>query len=65
MRPITGKELCKLLEQNGWVLKRVRGSHFIYGKQGYWKIITVPVHGNTVLKPGLASKIAKDAEIQW
>jgi hypothetical protein len=25
--PITGPEICRLLEANGWRLERVRGSH--------------------------------------
>ncbi|HEX4120293.1 MAG TPA: type II toxin-antitoxin system HicA family toxin [Verrucomicrobiae bacterium] len=65
MRPITGKELCRRLGEAGWVLKRIHGSHHIFGKTGEWKIISVPVHGNQNIKPGLASRIAKDAGIAW
>jgi len=65
MRPITGKELCRLLIENGWTLKRIRGSHHIFGKPGEMKIITVPVHGSDTLKPGLANRIAKDTGISW
>ena len=67
MKPITGKEICRLLQQHGWILKlkRIRGSHHIFGKSGEIKIITVPVHGNQTLKPGLATRISKDANIVW
>jgi len=65
MRPITGKEICRLLTENGWTLRRIRGSHHIFGKAGESKIVTVPVHGNKVLKPGLANRIAKDAGLEW
>jgi predicted RNA binding protein YcfA (HicA-like mRNA interferase family) len=65
MKPITGKEMCRLLQQNGWILKRIRGSHHIFGKSGEIKIITVPVHGNATLKPGLANRISKDTNIVW
>jgi predicted RNA binding protein YcfA (HicA-like mRNA interferase family) len=65
MRPISGKELCRRLEEAGWRLKRINGSHHIYGKSGEWKIITVPVHGNAIIKPGLAVRIARDANIAW
>jgi predicted RNA binding protein YcfA (HicA-like mRNA interferase family) len=47
------------------VLKRIHGSQHIFGKTGEWKIISVPVHGNQNIKPGLASRIAKDAGIAW
>lgn len=53
MKTISGKELCKLLEQNQWELKRVNGSHHIYGKAGSVVRLSVPVHGNKDLKVGL------------
>jgi predicted RNA binding protein YcfA (HicA-like mRNA interferase family) len=65
MKPITGKEICRLLQQDGWILKRIRGSHHIFGKAGEFKIITVPVHGNATLKPGLANRISRDSGIIW
>jgi predicted RNA binding protein YcfA (HicA-like mRNA interferase family) len=65
MRSITGKELCRRLAEAGWTLKRIKGSHHIFGKTGEWKIIAVPVHGNQNIKPGLANRIAKDAGISW
>ena len=65
MRPITGKELCRRLNEAGWSLKRIHGNHHIFGKAGEWKIISVPVHGNHNVKPGLANRIARDANISW
>jgi predicted RNA binding protein YcfA (HicA-like mRNA interferase family) len=43
LKPITGTELCRKLEQPGWLLKRVRGSHHIFTKAGEKKILTMPV----------------------
>jgi predicted RNA binding protein YcfA (HicA-like mRNA interferase family) len=65
MRPITGKELCSKLNEAGWSLKRIHGSHHIFGKPGERKIISVPVHGNQTIKPGLATRIARDANLSW
>ena len=65
MRPIPGRELCRLLTVAGWTLKCIKGSHHIFGKAGERKIITVPVHGNKDLRPGLASAIARDANLNW
>jgi predicted RNA binding protein YcfA (HicA-like mRNA interferase family) len=65
LRPITGPELCRKLEEGGWILKRIRGSHHTYFKSGEIKILTVPVHGNREVKPGLANRIAKDAGLRW
>ncbi|MGA2736468.1 MAG: type II toxin-antitoxin system HicA family toxin [Bryobacteraceae bacterium] len=56
--------MCRMIEARGWVLQRIKGSHRIYSKQGERKIISVPVHGNRDLKPGLANRIARDAGIE-
>ena len=63
MKPIGGLEMCRLIEAKGWVLQRIKGSHHIYSKPGECKIISIPVHGNRDLKPGLANRIARDAGI--
>ena len=62
---LTGERMCRLLQEHGWTLKRIRGSHHIFGKAGEIKIITVPVHGSQTLKPGLATRISKDTNIVW
>lgn len=63
MKPITGKQLARLLERNGWRLLRVNGSHHIYGKAGFEARLSVPIHGNEPLKTGLARHLAKLAGI--
>jgi predicted RNA binding protein YcfA (HicA-like mRNA interferase family) len=55
--------MCRLIEKNGWSLRRIRGSHHIYSKQGEPKVISIPVHGSKSLKPGLAARIARDAGV--
>ncbi|HLH49279.1 MAG TPA: type II toxin-antitoxin system HicA family toxin, partial [Roseiarcus sp.] len=34
MRSVSGREFARLVEQRGWQLLRVAGSHHIYGKPG-------------------------------
>jgi predicted RNA binding protein YcfA (HicA-like mRNA interferase family) len=34
MKSISGKALCKIVERQGWQLKRITGSHHIYAKEG-------------------------------
>ena len=65
MKPITGVELCDLLEHSGWILQRISGSHHIYAKAGERKVLSIPVHGNRNLKRGLASRLARDANLKW
>ncbi len=50
------KELLKLLKQDGWEVKRIRGSHHILQKGE--KTETIPVHGKDV-PAGLLNAILK------
>jgi predicted RNA binding protein YcfA (HicA-like mRNA interferase family) len=63
MRSISGKEFAKILEQNGWQLLRINGSHHIYGKLNNPVRISVPIHGNQALKPGLLRHFLKVANL--
>ena len=63
MRPLTGKELCRLLVRQGWELARIHGSHHIYRKEGRPERISVPVHGSNPLKRGLQASLLKIAGI--
>ncbi|MDD9869809.1 MAG: type II toxin-antitoxin system HicA family toxin [Gammaproteobacteria bacterium] len=59
MKAVSGKRFCRILESEGWELKRVNGSHHIYAKAGSAARISVPVHGNTSLKAGLQKHLIK------
>ena len=63
MKAISGKTLCKIVERNGWELKRVTGSHHIYAREGVDVIISIPVHSNRDLPKGTLKSIMKDAEL--
>jgi len=61
MKPLSGKDLCKLVEKHGWKLLRIHGSHHIYGKQDSIVRLSIPVHKNQVLKKGLFQHLVKQA----
>lgn len=63
MKILTGKEFAKLLEQKGWFLKRINGSHHIFAHPKKIEIISVPVHKNDDLKRGLQKKLMTIADI--
>jgi len=63
LKAVSGKRFCRLLEANGWELKRINGSHHIYVKAGNIASISIPVHGNTPLKIGLQKHFMKVAGI--
>ncbi len=62
---VSGKELCRVLEKDGFKLERQTGSHRIYQKRTEESVITipVPVHSNKPLKKGTLHNILKKAGI--
>jgi predicted RNA binding protein YcfA (HicA-like mRNA interferase family) len=33
MKLVTSKEMCRVLERRGWILRRINGAHHIYNRQ--------------------------------
>jgi predicted RNA binding protein YcfA (HicA-like mRNA interferase family) len=58
---MSGKELAKVLEANGWDLLRIQGSHHIYSQAGNPARISVPIHRNQDMKIGLLRNLLKTA----
>lgn len=63
MKSISGKKLCKIVEKQGWILRKVTGSHHIYSKIGMDKILSIPVHKNQDLKIGTLKALMRIAEL--
>jgi predicted RNA binding protein YcfA (HicA-like mRNA interferase family) len=61
MKSVSGRELARVLERNGWTLLRIQSSHHIYGKAGSVVRLSVPIHGNRTLKTGLVRHLLKMA----
>jgi predicted RNA binding protein YcfA (HicA-like mRNA interferase family) len=59
---MTGKQVVKIMQDNGWTLVRVEGSHHQMVKDGE-RTIPVPIHGNKDLGD-FAKKILKQAGIK-
>ncbi len=60
---VSGKRLIKALEQSGWYVKRVRGSHHVLRHPEIPDAIPVPVHGSRPIKRGTLGNILKTARI--
>lgn len=56
------KNLIKVLESKGWVLKRISGSHHIMFHPERKQTIPIPVHGNKDIPMGLFLSILKKTE---
>ena len=63
MKAISGKDFANLLERKGWELRRTKGSHHIYVKEGKPIRISVPIHGSKPRKLGLMKHFMKVAGI--
>lgn len=62
---VSGKQLCRILEKDGYVFVRQTGSHRIYQKNSEDGNITIPipVHSDKPLKKGTFHAILKKAGI--
>ena len=60
---VSGKQLVKALEKQGWHVKRIRGSHHIMRHPSIPDAIPVPVHGNQSIKRGTLGNILRTARI--
>ncbi|MEW6221410.1 MAG: type II toxin-antitoxin system HicA family toxin [Thermodesulfobacteriota bacterium] len=63
MRSVSGKDLVRAVERNGWLLLRIHGSHHIFGKPGSVVRLSIPVHGAQPLKVGLLRHLMSLAEL--
>lgn len=59
---MTGKEVIKILKEQGWEVLRVSGSHHRMGKNGLRT--TVPVHSNRDLGKGLLAEIERQTGVK-
>ncbi len=60
---LSPKYLIQLLEENGYIFKRAKGSHQVYYNPISNKTIIVPYHNGKDLKKGTFMAILKQAGI--
>lgn len=59
---LTGKEIIAALQQVGFEVARVKGSHhFLRHSDG--RVTVVPVHAGEIIGPGLLAKILRDCDL--
>lgn len=59
----SAKYLIQILESNGYIYRRAKGSHQLFYHPGKNKTITIPVHGKKDLPKGTFYAILKQAEL--
>jgi len=57
---LTGGEMLKFLEHEGFVVTRSRGSHFRLKHREQRLSTTIPIHGKEMLRPGTLLGILSD-----
>jgi predicted RNA binding protein YcfA (HicA-like mRNA interferase family) len=58
------RDAIKLIEKDGWRLKRTRGDHRVYTHPQKNGIVVVPGHPGSDLAPGTLSSILKTAGLK-
>jgi predicted RNA binding protein YcfA (HicA-like mRNA interferase family) len=59
---LRGKEIVRVLQQLGFAVDRVRGSH-VFLKHPDGRATSVPVHSGETIGPGLFRSILRDVEM--
>lgn len=63
LRQVTPKELIRVFERLGFIIRRITGSHVILRHSATGKIISIPYHSSE-LKRGLLFGIIKQAGVR-
>ena len=61
---MNGKDVIKRLEQAGFQVVRVQGSHHILARDGHPRSVPVPVHGHHDLGRGLIAAIERQSGVK-
>jgi predicted RNA binding protein YcfA (HicA-like mRNA interferase family) len=64
VKQVSGRELALVVQQRGWKLARIHGSHHIFTMAGRRERIVIPVHRNQPLKIGLLRSVMKIAGLR-
>lgn len=63
LRVLSGREVCELLEQHGFVEVRRRGSHIVMQRRTPERTVTVPVPDHPELKIGTLLSIIRQSGV--
>lgn len=64
MKKYTPKNVIKILLKQGWIERRVRGSHHIFTKEGENKIVVIPT-SKRIIPIGTLKSIEKQSGIKF
>jgi predicted RNA binding protein YcfA (HicA-like mRNA interferase family) len=58
------REIVRMLQEDGWLLTRTRGSHHQYKHPAKPGLVTIPGNRNAELAPGTLNSILKQAGLK-
>jgi len=58
------KEIIKLIEADGWYLKRIKGSHRQFKHPSKFGLVTIPGKPGDDLAPGTENSILKQSQLK-
>jgi predicted RNA binding protein YcfA (HicA-like mRNA interferase family) len=61
--PMSGRDVCRILESNGFILVRQKGSHRIMQKRVENSTITVPVPDHREIRLGTLLSIIRQSKL--
>ena len=61
LRVLSGREVCAILEQHGFVEVRRRGSHIVMQKRAESTTVTVPVPDHNELRTGTLLSVIRQS----
>ncbi len=61
---MNGKAILKILKKSGWVIIRVKGSHYHLFNAALSKNVTVPVYGKKDLKIKTVKSIERATQVK-
>ena len=64
MKGYSPKEIIKILQENNWYEKRIRGSHHIFANKDNSKIVVVPT-SKKMVPIGTLKNIEKQSNIKF
>ncbi|MCI8363313.1 MAG: type II toxin-antitoxin system HicA family toxin [Clostridia bacterium] len=63
MKKYTPKMIIRILTKDGWIERRIRGSHHIFTKEGEENIVVVPTT-KKIIPIGTLKNIEKQAKLK-
>ena len=63
LRVLSGREVCRILEEHGFVEVRRRGSHVVMQKRTAGSSITIPVPDHDEIRTGTLLSIVRQAQL--